>query len=137
MRLALRQPGLAALLALGACAVMPSEPGLLALPGTGKTLEQFQGDDVACRQYAVSRSSAAGQGSADLYEMQRRYDFAYIQCMYSKGNKVPVSGGYTGAPAGQLPPPGAAVPPQGAAPPPPAPTASPAVGPAPASPQPQ
>ncbi|HEY6242015.1 MAG TPA: glycine zipper family protein [Burkholderiales bacterium] len=38
--------------------------------------------------------SAAGAGAADTsaYGLQRRYDYAYIQCMYSKGHKVPVSG---------------------------------------------
>ena len=32
----------------------------------------------------------AAQGSA--YDMQQRYDNAYVQCMYAKGDKVPVSG---------------------------------------------
>src|SRR5208282_2871650 len=36
----------------------------------------------------------AGTAAADnsSYALQQRYDFAYIQCMYAKGNKVPVSG---------------------------------------------
>lgn len=36
----------------------------------------------------------AGTGAADTSArgLQRRYDNAYIQCMYAKGNKVPVSG---------------------------------------------
>jgi uncharacterized protein YcfJ len=36
----------------------------------------------------------AGTASADnsSYALQQRYDFAYTQCMYAKGNKVPVSG---------------------------------------------
>jgi len=38
--------------------------------------------------------SLAGTAAADnsSYALQQRYDFAYIQCMYAKGNKVPVSG---------------------------------------------
>jgi len=38
--------------------------------------------------------SAAGSGYAatSYYETQRRYDNAYIQCMYAKGNKVPLYG---------------------------------------------
>jgi hypothetical protein len=38
--------------------------------------------------------SAAGSGYAaqSYYEAQLRYDNSYIQCMYAKGNKVPVSG---------------------------------------------
>lgn len=35
--------------------------------------------------------SAAGANSAGYssYDMQRRYDAAYLQCMYAKGNQVP------------------------------------------------
>jgi hypothetical protein len=38
--------------------------------------------------------SAAGVGSADTSarSIQRRIDQAYVQCMYTKGNRVPVSG---------------------------------------------
>ncbi len=41
--------------------------------------------------------SAAGSGYAagSYYEAQRRYDNAYLQCMYAKGNRIPVRGGYT------------------------------------------
>ncbi len=31
----------------------------------------------------------AGQGSSDSYTLQRQYNIAYMQCMYSKGNIVP------------------------------------------------
>ena len=68
--------------------------------------------------------SAAGAGAADTsaYGMQRRYDYAYIQCMYSKGHKVPVSGRLTSAPPAQhYAPPPPPPPPPGYAPPPPAP----------------
>ena len=72
--------------------------------------------------------SAVGAGSQQNsnYGSQRQYDAAYIQCMYAKGHKVPVSGGYgrtwTQAPSepmyapGSPPPP---PPPPGSAPPPP------------------
>ncbi len=93
-------------LTLGACATAPNEPAVVVLPGTGRTLEQFQNDDVGCREYAGRRLGGADAYGADGYGTQRRYDTAYIQCMYSKGHKVPVSGGYTGAPAGLMPPPG-------------------------------
>jgi hypothetical protein len=102
---------------LSACAVVPAEPGILALPGTGKSLEQFQGDDSECRRYAADRASAPA--ASTTYDAQRRYDFAYIQCMYSKGHKVPVSGAYAGPPGGNVPPPAPPVPPA-AAPAPPA-----------------
>jgi hypothetical protein len=98
---------LAVLVAVSACASLPSGPGVAALPGSGKTLEQFQLDDTECQRYAsaqAARPPAAGVPAA-TYEVQRRYDFAYIQCMYSRGHKVPVSGGYTNAPTGSIPPP--------------------------------
>ena|SRR5208283_1898952 len=40
--------------------------------------------------------SAAGANSAGYssYDMQRRYDGAYLQCMYAKGNQVPGAARY-------------------------------------------
>ena len=92
-----------AVLLLGACASAPTEPGVLALPGTGKSLDQFNADDGECRQRANAR--VAGTADASWSEQQRRYDYAYIQCMYVKGHKVPVPGQFTSAPAGGPPPP--------------------------------
>ncbi len=63
----------------------------------------------------------AGSGQASGYAAQRRYDNAYVQCMYAKGNRVPVSGqmaparSYSPPPGAYAPPP----PPPGYAPPPP------------------
>src|SRR5580704_1033167 len=53
--------------------------------------------------------SAAGANSAGAssYGMQRRYDAAYLQCMYAKGNQVPGAVRYApryGAPPGYPPP---------------------------------
>lgn len=168
---------LATLLALGACAIAPTGPGVMALPGTGKNFDQFRGDDYECRQYAsvqtggttrdqiagdsgvksaavgtligaaagaaigggrgaavgagtgLAVGALAGTGAAEgsAYGLQRRYDHAYIQCMYAKGHKVPVSGRLTSsgqnAPATYVAPPaqpGAApYPPPGYPPPPP------------------
>lgn len=41
--------------------------------------------------------SAAGSGYSwsSYYETQRRYDNAYLQCMYAKGNRIPVYGDFT------------------------------------------
>ena len=133
-----------ALLALGGCTTMPSGPNVMALPGNGKTFEQFRNDDYQCRGYAQSqlggttpttamedsgvRSAAlgtvlgavagaavngsrgaavgagtglafgglagTGSGQASGYGVQRRYDYAYMQCMYAQGNRVPSAGGY-------------------------------------------
>jgi hypothetical protein len=89
--------------------------------------------------------SLIGAGSADAssYGLQHRYDMAYQQCMYSKGNQDPMAG----APVSQYyrrsppsPPQYVSPPPPPAAPPPPPPSAlppppPPGVGPPPPPPQ--
>jgi Glycine-zipper domain len=51
---------LVAALALGACAVAPPEgPRVVALPGPGKTLVQFNQDDATCRGYASAQTGYA------------------------------------------------------------------------------
>jgi len=164
-----------ALLLLGGCVSMPSGPGVMVLPGTGKSFDQFRADDMDCRQYAnyqvggtpdqAAENSAvksaavgtvigaaagaiagghnnvaagaatgllfgsamgAGAATGSQYELQRRYDIGYTQCMYAKGHKVPTSGrfensasrpvtSYTAPP----PPPNAPAPAAGSIPPPP------------------
>ena len=37
-------------------------------------------------------AAGAGAGQGSGYELQRRYDHAYVQCMYAKGHRVPVQG---------------------------------------------
>src|ERR1700692_1934509 len=163
---------LASLTWVSACSVLPTTPSVMALPGTGKTFDQFRADDASCRQFAFNQvggvsanqaatastvgsaaigaglgaaagaafnggagaavgagvgllvgsafGTSAAQGSA--YDVQRRYDYAYLQCMYANGNRVPVRGrmmtaapgGYATQPAPPPPPP-----PPGMPPPPP------------------
>lgn len=133
---------LVALITLSACTSIPSGPGMLVLPGTGKNFEQFRFDEGDCRQYAsaqvggrtasdastdsgvksavvgtavgatagallggssgagfgagsgllIGSAVGAGTGNSSGYNLQQRYDFAYMQCMYAKGHRVPVSG---------------------------------------------
>jgi OmpA family protein len=71
---------------------------------------------------AVGASNAYGAGIS----VQRRYDIAYMQCMYAKGNQVPFAGtrqpAYTSTappPPPPPPPPGVPQPPAGSPPPPP------------------
>jgi uncharacterized protein YcfJ len=166
------------------CASVPTGPSIMSLPGSGKTFDQFQVDDAACREWAFQQvggssqpadstvsgaaigtllgaaagaaigaaagnpalgaaagagfglfsGTAVGLGRADAYagSTQQRYDNSYTQCMYAKGNKVPVVGGArvqqrASSPPPPPPPPAAGVspsippPPPGPPPPPPPP----------------
>ncbi len=67
----------------------------------------------------LGTATGASAGSYSAGEVQRRYDHAYIQCMYAKGNRVPIGGGLTSQPAAPPPPP--PPPPQAPPPPPPPP----------------
>lgn len=168
-------PLLAVLVALGACTTLPSGPGVLVLPGTGKSFDEFRANESECRQYASAQiggaspsdaaadnavrnaavgtavgalagaaiggrqgagvgagaglvvGAAAGSGTGEYSgrALQQRYDYAYLQCMYARGNRVPVSGRFEVAPRGTLAPapqqPGAIPPPPPGNPPPPPP----------------
>jgi hypothetical protein len=71
-------------LLLAACARVPSRPGIAALPGSAKNADEFHSDDAVCRQAATIEAKATEKW---------RYDMTYLQCMYAKGNKIPVPGG--------------------------------------------
>jgi len=103
---------------LSACSTMPSGPQVQAMPGTGKSLTQFNADGALCQKNAMdviagktssqSATSKEAQGTvpdsaaktapaaapaasdSSKSGLQRRYDFAYFQCMYIKGHRVPV-----------------------------------------------
>jgi len=66
MRIILKSTALAALLVLGACAVMPTGPAVMVLPGTGKSFDQFRFDDGTCRQFAYDQ--IGGQTAAHAQE---------------------------------------------------------------------
>jgi hypothetical protein len=105
------------------CANIPTGPNVMALPGEGMPFDRFRNDDTLCERYAYTQvGGGTGYVSGTEYEMQQRYDVAYVQCMYAKGHRVPVSGQFSNAipqsnsvtPATNIPPP-----PPGAPPPPP------------------
>ena len=182
MRHMLRAPLVIGLLLTG-CATVPRGPSVMVLPGAGKSFEQFQTDDLVCRQWAAQQigitpgrasaggtaagaaigtvvgaaagaavgaaagspatgaalgagvgllggtSAGAGRGEGSSEAVQARYDMTYMQCMYAKGNQIPVARGsepaYTSPPPPPPPPsaaplpPGIPPPPAGAPPPPP------------------
>lgn len=56
-------------LLIGACTTLPEGPSQMALPGSGKSFEQFRYDDAACQQYAreqigISPNQAASNSTA-------------------------------------------------------------------------
>jgi hypothetical protein len=58
-------PAAVVALALGGCAVMPpSGPSIVALPHSGESLEQFQQNDYACRDYANRSTNSSGAAQA-------------------------------------------------------------------------
>jgi hypothetical protein len=74
----------------------------------------------------VGSTAGANAGRSSGYGAQRRYDNAYVQCMYAKGQRVPVSGQLTESPRSYAAPPAPAgaynsppPPPPGNPPPPP------------------
>jgi hypothetical protein len=132
---------------LSGCASPPNGPDVRAMPGTGKSYEQFMADDSTCQSYArgntngdsqrannnaVNTAAAAtvigaaggailgaasghggsgaliGAGSGLLVgsamgndssmqsydDIQQRYNDVYIQCMYAKGERVPMPAGF-------------------------------------------
>ena len=138
----LRFAALVPLALIAACSTIPTGTSVMALPGTGKSFDQFRADDAGCNAFAQNQiggtnaqqaaldsgvksaavgtavgalagaaigghqgagagaaagllvGSVAGAGAAQTsgYGAQRRYDNAYVQCMYANGEKVPVSG---------------------------------------------
>jgi Glycine-zipper domain len=139
-----RNTALTVLLALTTgCVTVPTGPSVMVMPAPGKSFEQFQTDDIVCRNWAGGQTGISPQQSANQdtvtgaavgtllgaglgaaigaasgnpgvgaaigaggglmlgtaegasagqlsgREAQQRYDIAYQQCMYAKGNQVP------------------------------------------------
>jgi hypothetical protein len=86
---------------------------------------------VAGAGFGTATGALVGSGSAaqGTYTVQRRYDMAFTQCMYAKGNKVPMAvaprstRASTGSSYRQATPPPPPPPPAGTPPPPPPPQA--------------
>jgi len=86
--------------------------------GAGALIGGSQGAGVGAGVGLVT-GALVGQGYAGgtYYAVQQRYDFAYQQCMYAKGNKIPVAG-YRSQSYTERAPVAAAYPPPPNAPPP-------------------
>ena len=56
-----KQVGALAVLLLAGCATMPTGPSVLVLPAPGKSLDQFQMDEMVCRQWAAQQTGMSAQ----------------------------------------------------------------------------
>jgi hypothetical protein len=85
--------GLGAVL-LTACSSAPTTygPSMMVLPGTGKTFDHFRLDEQDCRAHAQSQIGKSSSEQDSAGTPQQRYDRSFLQCMYAKGHKVPLSG---------------------------------------------
>ena len=131
-----------AALTLAGCAVTPTAPTVMVLPGAQTSQAQFQADSMECQQQAqamlagkaeaaneqaaanvvvgtvigaavgalmghgsyypsdavawgagtgllIGSAAAGGSSQASSYSLQQRFNVAYVQCMYLRGNQVP------------------------------------------------
>jgi uncharacterized protein YcfJ len=85
--------------------------------GLGAAVGGGRGAGIGAASGAVAGTAiGAGQSDRSQYGIQRQYDVAYQQCMYSKGNQV--AGYQSGPPPSYAPPPSYGPPPAyGGAPP--------------------
>jgi len=55
---------LASLTWVSACSILPTTPSVMALPGSGKTFNQFRADDASCRQFAFEQVGGVSANQA-------------------------------------------------------------------------
>ena len=53
-------------LLLASCATIPTGPSIMALPGSGKSFDQFRDDDVYCKQYALAQVEGTTANQASM-----------------------------------------------------------------------
>lgn len=79
--------------------------GALLGAGVGAAVGGGRGAAVGAGVGAVGGTAVgADQGQRKQWSAQKRYDYAYEQCMYAKGNQIP-GAYYAPAPPGYPPPP--------------------------------
>jgi hypothetical protein len=77
---------------LGACSTTPSGPSALVLPGQKANETDFRKDDKSCRAFAHQELASTAHKPQTLDEAQLHFDINYLQCMYTKGHLIPISG---------------------------------------------
>jgi hypothetical protein len=81
---------------LTACSSAPTYgPSMMVLPGTNKTFDHFRLDEQDCRAHAQAQITKSGGEQESAGSPQQRYDRSFLQCMYAKGHKVPLTGRVT------------------------------------------
>lgn len=53
------------LLFISGCTTIPNGPSMMALPGTGKSFDQFRYDDNSCQQYGLQQSGVSANKAAN------------------------------------------------------------------------
>lgn len=79
-------------LALSGCSTIPSGPSALALPGEKVSESQFRKDEKTCRSFAHQELVGSTHKPQSIEEAQLHFDINYLQCMYTKGHLIPISG---------------------------------------------
>jgi hypothetical protein len=77
---------------LTGCTTVPSGPSALVLPGQKASEVDFRKDDKACRSFAHQELATTPHKPQSLDEAQLHFDINYLQCMYTKGHLIPISG---------------------------------------------
>lgn len=60
-----RRVAMLAVVLLSGCVTLPTGPSVLVMPAPGKSLEQFQAEDMICRQWAGQQVGMTAQETAD------------------------------------------------------------------------
>lgn len=125
---ALRQTGVRPSRAANDTAVATAAAGTVLGAATGAAIGAASGNPATGAAVGAGAGLlggslvGAGSANASYYETQHRYDVAYMQCMYAKGNQIPVPRG-SHPPRSMVAPPSGGYdvppPPRGGPPPPP------------------
>lgn len=74
------------------CSTVPSGPSALALPNEKASESQFRKDEKTCRVFAHEELLGCSHKPKSAEEAQLHFDINYLQCMFTKGHLIPISG---------------------------------------------
>lgn len=96
LRASLLAVAVPSVLLLAGCASAPTGPSVMVLPGSGKSFDQFRGDDMECRQYAQYQ---IGGGSANQSSVESGVGSAVVGTAVGAAAGALI-GGHSGAGVG-------------------------------------